>query len=35
VKNLIRKILKEETEDFDWTKEIDPLLKIIFMVITK
>ena len=25
MKNLIRKILKEETEDFDWTKEIDPL----------
>ena len=25
MKNLIRKILKEEAEDFDWTKEIDPL----------
>jgi len=25
VKNLIRKILKEDLEDFDWTKEIDPL----------
>ena len=25
MKNLIRKILKEETGDFDWSKEIDPL----------
>jgi len=25
VKNLIRKILKEETGDFDWTKSVDPL----------
>ena len=25
MKNLIRKILKEDLEDFDWTKEIDPL----------
>lgn len=25
MKNLIRKILKEETGDFDWAKEIDPL----------
>ena len=25
MKNLIRKILKEESEDFDWAKKIDPL----------
>ena len=25
MKNLIRKILKEETGDFDWTKSVDPL----------
>lgn len=25
MKNLIKKILKEVTDDFDWTKEIDPL----------
>ena len=25
MKNLIRKILKEESEDFEWAKEIDPL----------
>jgi len=23
--NIIRKILKEETGDFDWTKSVDPL----------
>jgi len=25
LKNQIRKILKEESEDFDWTNEVDPL----------
>ena len=25
MKNLIRKILKEDYEDFDWVKTVDPL----------